>query len=464
MKTRERMEDMGKRIFALTRTELYLSMRFLGVALDSLPEKLDLSTRTVGTDGAYLRYNPTYVMQEYLERPEGMGRMYMHMLMHCVFRHMFAAREHDDMELWDLSCDIAAESVLDSMDYPVIWRVMGDFRQEWYEKLQGEIGVLTAEKIYHYFSTRKRDPYLEESLRQEFSACDHSFWQRLQNEDPKNSDSPQELPENQTANSDNDGQELDASPTLTAEQADALDKSWRENAERILDDINSSGSDASKETGRLTWLLTLQNKGRKNFADFLRKISVVREEVTVDMDSFDYGFYMHGLNLYGNMPLIEENEYREADKVEELVIAIDTSASCKGGLVQEFLDETGALLSRQENFFKRVNIYIIECDDRVQREVEIHDLDELKKYSDGFTVSGGYGTDFRPVFDRVQELRDSGRLRDLKGLMYFTDGCGCYPKKATDYETAFVVYGDAEPPEPVPEWIIVTSAQADVIQ
>ena len=40
----------------------------------------------------------------------------------------------------------------------------------------------------------------------------------------------------------------------------------------------------------------------------------MREEVSVDMDSFDYGFYMYGLQHYGNMPLIEENEFREAKK------------------------------------------------------------------------------------------------------------------------------------------------------
>lgn len=54
------------------------------------------------------------------------------------------------------------------MDYPTILRVTSDFRQEWYEKLEKEVSVLTAEKLYQYFMLRKRDPYLEESLRQEF--------------------------------------------------------------------------------------------------------------------------------------------------------------------------------------------------------------------------------------------------------------------------------------------------------
>ena len=34
----------------------------------------------------------------------------------------------------------------------------------------------------------------------------------------------------------------------------------------------------------------------------------------VDMDSFDYGFYNYGMTVYGNMPLIEELEYREEEQ------------------------------------------------------------------------------------------------------------------------------------------------------
>ena len=36
-------------------------------------------------------------------------------------------------------------------------------------------------------------------------------------------------------------------------------------------------------------------------------------------------------------------------------------------------------------------------------------------------------------------------LKNLKGLMYFTDGYGEYPKKPTDYQTVFVFYGDDTP-------------------
>lgn len=217
--------------------------------------------------------------------------------------------------------------------------------------------------------------------------------------------------------------------------------------------METYAKDAAEDAGKLLWMLSLHNRVRKSYKDFLKKFAVVREEVSIDMDSFDYGFYMYGLNMYGNMPLIEENEYREAKRIEELVIAIDTSASCKDRLVQQFLNETGAILKNQESFFHRVHIRILECDNQIQKDIRITELEEMEKYADQFAVQGGYGTDFRPVFSYVEELRKRGELRNLKGLMYFTDGFGTYPTKPTDYDTVFVFYGDEEKEEEkVPDW------------
>lgn len=455
MKTRVELEETGKKILNMVQTELYLSMRFMGPALGSLDFEMDLSTRTVGTDAVSIRYNPTYLMQNYLERPELLNRTYMHILMHCLFRHMFSAKEHEDGELWDLCCDIAAESVVDSMDYPTILRVTSDFRQQWYEKLEGEIQVLTAEKLYHYFQTHKRDPYVEESLRQEFALCDHSFWERMKPpEDDKGPKAPSQSDstEESSQTGETKEQEKDAVPFGAA---DPKEEEWKDHAKRIQSDMETYAKDAAEDAGKLLWMLQLQNRVRKSYKEFLKKFAVVREEVSVDMDSFDYGFYMYGLILYGNMPLIEENEYREAKRIEELVIAIDTSASCKDRLVQQFLNETGAILKNQESFFHQVNVRILECDNQIQKDIRITNLEEMEKYADQFTVKGGYGTDFRPVFSYVEELRRKGELRNLRGLMYFTDGFGTYPEHPTDYDTVFVFYGDQEKEEAkVPDWAL----------
>ena len=64
---------------------------------------------------------------------------------------------------------------------------------------------------------------------------------------------------------------------------------------------------------------------------------VMGESVQMNDDEFDYIYYTYGLERYGNMPLVEPLEYKDSKKVREFVIAIDTSASCRGALVKSFL-------------------------------------------------------------------------------------------------------------------------------
>ncbi len=93
MEYREELRSIGERILSETRTELYLAMHFLGPALGSLSPVMDLSTTTVGTDAAFIRFNPKCLMTKYIEHPYWLKRCYLHMLLHCLFRHMFAGKD-----------------------------------------------------------------------------------------------------------------------------------------------------------------------------------------------------------------------------------------------------------------------------------------------------------------------------------------------------------------------------------
>ena len=546
MGNRVELDEMGKRILDTSRTELYLSMRFLGPALHSLGFIMDLSTTSVGTDAAYIRFNPNYLFSLYVDRPRLLNRTYLHMLLHCVFRHMFTAREKADRELWDLACDISVGSILDSMEYGAVAELTSEYRQRVYDRLLEDLHVLTAERIYQYFLERKRN-YLEElQLRAAFALCDHSFWERMEEEDPEEDepgkrDPEKEDPENEAPwpeereeepqakdREEEDPEERDRKQRDPAaekpgdedpgekpdpgrregkqrggrkkagdpqkEQKDRrqgqkpsdgrrspdrrdesrpgddrentrrlrrlkklrdLEGEWEETAKRMEADIAVSGKEASQERGSLDRILQISNRRRTDYREFLRRFAILREVTTIDPDSFDYGFYNYGLEVYGNMPLIEENEYREMNRIRTLVIAIDTSASCQDVLVQRFLNETAAVLRNIGEFFYRSEVHIIECDEHVQADIVVHDPQELEKYADAFHVKGGFGTDFRPVFTYVEKKRKAGELQNLEGLMYFTDGMGIYPEKPTDYDTAFVFFNDEELDDTkVPDWAV----------
>jgi predicted metal-dependent peptidase len=77
----------------------------------------------------------------------------------------------------------------------------------------------------------------------------------------------------------------------------------------------------------------------------------------------------------------------------------------------------------------------------------------MKKYSSTVHVEGGYGTDFRPVFEHVEELKRQKKFENLKGLIYFTDGYGIYPDRPTSYDTAFIFAEDEDyEDKDVPDW------------
>ena len=189
----------------------------------------------------------------------------------------------------------------------------------------------------------------------------------------------------------------------------------------------------------------------------MQRFSIKREEVQADLDSFDYIPYYYGLCMYQNMPFIEPLEYTETKKLEELVIAIDTSSSCSRETVQFFLDETAAMLGNQENFFKKFKVYLIQCDSFIQDVTFITSMEEWKRYSRKIKIQGRGGTDFRPVFEYIETLKQERKLKRLKGLIYFSDGDGIFPIQKPDYETAFVFLGEPKETAKIPKWVLSLS-------
>lgn len=464
---RQALEAGGIRVLTASRTELYIDMRFMGAALNSLSYEMDLSTTTVGTDAVAIRFNPTYVIRLFVEEPGKLNRTYVHMLLHCIFRHMYISERFADERLFDLCADIVVESILDGMEYQSISRVSSDLRDRWYALLEKELKVLTVEKLYRYFSDEEHipDELQYEKLEREFRLDNHGFWLRLQeqpadnDEDGKEKEQPpidEDYDSPQSDQNDADGKKKEKyiNPHRLKKIRNS-EKNWEKEGKRLQTEIETIGKNASDRLGKLAWILKIANTSHTDYRKFLQRFRILREEGGIDMDTFDYGMYSFGLAHYGNMPLIEENEFREVKKIQELVIAIDTSASCKDEQVQKFLDETAAMLLTSDTFFQKTKICIIECDDQVQRVETITSGDDMKKYADGIHVEGGFGTDFRPVFEKVEELRHEKFFDNLKGLVYFTDGYGEFPEKPTSYDTAFVFVEDSDyDDENVPEWAL----------
>ena len=262
-------------------------------------------------------------------------------------------------------------------------------------------------------------------------------------------------------------EDLASELTLCRSRASAnQEKLWEDIASTIAMDLETFSRQYGTHAGNLVQSLRTIKRETVDYSAFLRKFATHAEVMRVSQEEFDLNYYTYGLKINGNTPLIEPLEYRDDKRIRELVIAIDTSGSVAGDLVQAYLQKTWNIIKQQGCFAHRFVLHIIQCDSRIQEDAVIASQEDFDRYIKALKIHGGGGTDFRPVFEYVNRLRCEGKLRRLKGLLYFTDGYGTYPTKAPDYKTAFVfLEKDNNAFSKVPPWAMkVILTESDIIQ
>lgn len=420
-------QTIGREILTAARNELYLNLPFLDAALCALPFAEGFDTPTLATDTKVLYYNGAWLASRYERARSLTCRSFLHVILHCLLRHP-AGRKGRDGELWDLCCDIAVESILDELNYPCLSPSAPSVRRtHLYRTLKSHMPVLTAGAIYRQFRREPLSEYDRATYAREFVQDDHSLWEKAENEQEQ-------------------------------------DDPWPRVAERVQTGMQTVMTESATGGQAITEQLRVETQPTDNYRAFLHRFAVVGEEMGVDADSFDYGYYAYGLRRYGNMPLIEPLETREVKRISDFVVAIDTSMSTSGDLVRQFLSYTYGILKDTESFFRQINLYIIQCDDQIRAEQHIRSARELADYMEHFTLIGQSATDFRPVFDRVTELQKAGAFHRLRGILYFTDGLGIYPSKRPPYDAAFVMLAGQGYPERVPPWGIRVVLDPDTLE
>ncbi|MCM1187175.1 MAG: VWA-like domain-containing protein [Lachnoclostridium sp.] len=409
----KKISALAKQILKLAHDDILVHLRFFDRALGELVWAERLHTGCLATDGKNCYYDPVFVLRSYQEEPKSIARGYLHLLLHCIFSHSF---QYDKLEtdLWDLAADIAVENVILELKLPSVSLSQDEDMLRKLRILQEDAGGLTAERIYRYFRNNPPGVNEREELTKLFCRDVHTLWK------PK--------------------EELE----MTVEQ-------WKKISERIKAELKSF---TKARTGAETLEKNLEETTREryDYSEILRRFTVTGEDITVNDEEFDTIYYTYGLQHYGNLPLIEPLEYKEVHKVKEFVIALDTSASCRGAIVKAFLQKTYSILKGSENFFHKINVHIIQCDSEVQSDTKITGDEDFEKFMKYGKLNGFGATDFRPVFDYIEELNEQGEFENLKGLIYFTDGYGIYPERMPDYDVIFAFLDEDENRAPVPPW------------
>ena len=231
-----------------------------------------------------------------------------------------------------------------------------------------------------------------------------------------------------------------------------IEQTWDDISNRIQTDLETYSNKWGTKSANLLFNLSAATRSQYNYRDFLHRFSSLHENMHVNDDEFDYIYYSYGLQLYGNMPLIEPLEYKEQRLIDEFVIAIDTSGSITLPQAQAFLNETYTILHSEESFTKKINLHIIQCDAEIHSDKKVTSQTEFDDYVSNLQIEGGGGTDFRPVFQHIDRLQKSGDLAHLKGIVYFSDGYGTFPNTPPSYDTAFIFLNEAPPR--IPPWVI----------
>jgi predicted metal-dependent peptidase len=238
---------------------------------------------------------------------------------------------------------------------------------------------------------------------------------------------------------------------------------WKNISERMQVEVETFGKQRRINLEEFEQNLSAVNREKYDYTSFLKKFAVMSEAMKINDDEFDYVFYTYGLQLYKKMPLIEPLEYKEVKLIKEFAIAIDTSGSTSGALVQTFLQKTYNILKSTESFYRKINLHIIQCDAAIQEDVKITSQEEFDRYIETIKIHGLGGTDFRPVFSYVDQLIANKEFENLRGLIYFTDGYGDFPTRKPNYETAFVFVEDGYSSPAVPPWAIKLVLQRESI-
>lgn len=382
---------------------LCIDMGFLTRPVMSLRRFTEEDTGDMRCDGTVLVMDARRVLEDYKKNPNRVSRDIGHMVLHCIMGHDSPPTDWAQ----ELAEDMIVEYMLDSVNSPNTFIEGADDRTYACEKIFKEAGgaspLLMAPVLRGMSGWRTQD-YIRM-----FHRDDHSH---------HSCDDPAK---------------------------------WRELAMNMMVEAEGFSKNLMDGGKGLLTVLRIRNRRRHDYRNFLRKFMTVRTTVRENPDEFDPVYYSYGLQMYGDMPLIDSVEYSDSPSVRQFVIAIDTSGSTMRGPVERFITEAFQV-AMQSGMGRDTEIHIVQCDDEIRSDDVIRTRSNMHMLMSDFKLKGGGNTDFRPVFRYVDQMMEDGLLKHLKGMMYFTDGFGTYPERPPGYDTAFVFCDRASGDRTVPPW------------
>ena len=390
---------------AAARTRLILDKPFLGSLVMHLPLKAadPKWCKTTATDAKNFYYNPAYIDRLNLEQTQF---VLAHEAMHCALSH-FARRNHRQKHRWDVACDYAVNMILDDE------RMRGPDNALMSAAYRG----LTAEEIY---------PVLHEDPPEETQ--DTHLFDNEANEGGEGEPQEQDGGAGQGKSS---GQEGGGSGAAEAREPDAASA---QDGEARPAPPADPGSLSEQWKNRLAAAAQMARQAGKLSPSLMRLVDdllapqlpwralLARYMMRVARD--DYSFQRTSRReAAALMPRLHSQGV-------DVVVALDTSGSVQAEELREFLAEIDALKGQV-----RASVTLHACDDKLDANGPWR-FAQWEAMALPEEVSGGGGTDFRPLFDWVEREHLAPDL-----LVYFTDAQGRFPEREPAYPVVWLVKG-----------------------
>lgn len=406
------MADEIETRLSAARTRLILDKPFLGALVLRLPMKAGDPEwcKSTATDAKTLYYNRDYIKALSLEQVQF---VLAHEALHCGLSH-FARRGHRNRHRWDIACDFAVNPLLINDGLKPVPEAL------YLHEYEG----MTAEEIYPLVDENPAQEPMDQHL-YDGNRSDAGEGNRPRQPPPDRNHGEGEPPRNardDTGDGDNDRSQRpdDASggaprpPPLTESERQALAVQWQQRLAGAAQQALRAGKLGGAMARMVDHLLQPRLPWRMLLARYLT--GVARD---------DYSYLRPSNRREGDAIL---PSLRSAQT--ELVVALDTSGSVGDKELGEFLSEINAIKGQM-----RARITMLTCDSEIAEGCPwIYEPWEDLALPEKLT--GGGGTDFRPVFDWIGT---QDRRPDL--LVYFTDADGTFPSHEPPFPVIWLVKG-----------------------
>ena len=420
----------AKKIIDVCINRIKIKMRFFLYILSALklvPVKEDV---LLCTDGENLYFNAKRILMAYKAKDiKKIEWTIFHILLHGLLGH-FENTTYSRTDLAWAVMDLQVERLM-SLIYPEIENMDLNNCWEEYDDDEDIIGddFLADELYYKGLQSRKlRKRIIKKG--EKALMDNHAYWYYtsiLKKQDGESIEGEK----------DNKQERIRAMWSFARGLMDIYDGSEPENAEekrekglqhKIGGLLRGTGSLAEENR------VDFNEKSQNSYEEIFKEIVAV-SEISKDDDSIDKALYMYGLELYGDVPLVEPEEINETKHINTMILAVDTSGSCTESAAF-FLKEMSELLEQIKEKISIDHICYLECDDEITVENNYYYMEEFIGFGKTHTFIGGGGTSFVPVFERTEELIKQGKKIDI--LFYFSDCDGKFPEKEPAYPTVFL--------------------------